>query len=50
MMTNDVFVATGTENNTDDPGLAIFQAEANSKDDARAKVDLPVVMVMEAHD
>ena len=47
-MTYDVFVATGTENNADDPGLDIIQVEANSKDEARAQVDMPVVMVVEA--
>jgi hypothetical protein len=47
-MTYDVFVATGTENKTDDPGLAILQVEANSEDDARAQMTLPVVMVVES--
>ena len=47
-MTYDVFVATGTENKTDDPGLRIVHVEADSKDEARAQVDMPVVMVVEA--
>jgi hypothetical protein len=46
-MTYDVFVATGTESRND-PGLEIVRVEANSKDDARAQVRLPVVMVVEA--